>query len=373
MELETTLKILARDGYCLWVGSGVTKQLSSAGEELAYDWHELVARLEAVAGSSLPEFSTTIPERIQAIESKMGRVWFQKQLRELILERLAKSVVNAAERNLERFEIPDAVAQIARLGTMANQIVNFNIETWTSTILAGSSGPFIVKSFEPPMIGASGIGVTSGSAIPGRYSRSVLHPHGAIDTSGLCVLTQQAYDSMEGTLAFQLAVHAAFQDNLMIVGMSLEDEYLRKQLAHFRKQVRKVFWFVKEVPREEVKKWAWIQDVTIIQVKSWPDFWDQINHFFPPFDEVLLCQEWMNVIARAFFSKLPFISAVILAKQRLDQKDPPGSQWQRLFENRGEEESAPLQLSPEDQQRYNLVGSLYLERIRELEEQKAAK
>ncbi len=45
-------------------------------------------------------------------------------------------------------------------------------------------------------------------------------------------------------LAYQLSIHAAFQSNLVIIGMSLQDKYLRRQLAKFRQQIRKILWFM---------------------------------------------------------------------------------------------------------------------------------
>ncbi len=373
MELKEALTVLARDGYCLWVGAGVTKQLSSAGDELAYDWHELVERLELTAGLTAPVFPATLPERIQVIESKLGRVAFQKRLRELLMTRLAESIMQAAEKDLKEFHIPGAVRQIAHLGTMASQIVNFNIETWTSAILAGSSGPFAIKSFEPPVVGASGMSMAAGSSLPGRYVRSVLHPHGALDTNGLCVLTQHAYDSMNGTLAFQLAVHAAFQDKLAIVGMSLEDEYLRKQLAQFRKQIQSVFWFVKDEPKECLKKWIWANDITVVQLRDWEEFWREVGQIFPPPDETLLCQEWMRVISLAFFHSLPLASIIMSARRELGTADAMDSRLKALSENRGEEADAQTYLPIDVQTRYNRIEKLNRKRIKEVEEQKSAK
>jgi len=42
------------------------------------------------------------------------------------------------------------------------------------------------------------------------------------------------------TLAFGLAIHLAFRNNLAIVGLSLDDDFLKKQIEHGRDQMEKV-------------------------------------------------------------------------------------------------------------------------------------
>jgi hypothetical protein len=40
-------------------------------------------------------------------------------------------------------------------------------------------------------------------------------------------MTKDQHEKLSSSLAFQLAIHAAFRNKLAIVGMSLGDQYLR--------------------------------------------------------------------------------------------------------------------------------------------------
>src|SRR5215469_13580338 len=61
------------------------------------------------------------------------------------------------------------------------------------------------------------------------YKRPIYHPHGLV--TGRCIMTSSDYQELNGGLALQLAVHASFGNNLIIAGLSLEDEYLRDQIS----------------------------------------------------------------------------------------------------------------------------------------------
>src|SRR5206468_1707422 len=100
--------------------------------------------------------------------------------------------------------------------------------------------------FTPPVDELDGLPRSSGTgSLDGkRFRRAVYHPHGALETSGVCVLAESEYKSMHGTLALELATHAAFASRLVIIGMSLEDGYLRSQLERFMPQLSGVVWFV---------------------------------------------------------------------------------------------------------------------------------
>jgi hypothetical protein len=118
-----------------------------------------------------------------------------------------------------------------------------------------------------------------------QFYRSIYHPHGAIDEHGLCVLAESEYRGLRSSLALQLAAHAAFGTRLVIVGMSLEDTYLREQIAAFRNEMREVLWFQVGSPQEATAHWAWSHDITCIDVGSWPQFWTAIDREFIIGDE----------------------------------------------------------------------------------------
>jgi hypothetical protein len=84
-------------------------------------------------------------------------------------------------------------------------------------------------------------------------------------------MTASQYERNRESLAFRFAVHAAFGNNLAIVGMSLDDEYLREQLEEHRGGVENVYWFVNELPTKH-DDWASRNQITTVLV-DWPEFW----------------------------------------------------------------------------------------------------
>lgn len=324
-NLHSTLSLIRNKSYCLWIGAGVTKHLT---EGCSPSWEQLVEKLESEADLVSPEFDCSFTERLEIVRKKFGRALFQKALRKTLIIPLAESVIQQAKNFSNPFSIPIAANQIAKLGTMANSIVNFNIESMTSILLAKPGGSYMIKAFQPPVLGASSVHSSSGSYKDGQYRRSVYHPHGSIDMSGLCVLTETDYKAMHGTLAFQLACHAAFHEVLVIVGMSLEDVYLRKQIEDFRTQIRQIIWFVSDDPSDAIKKWAWKNSIEMIKV-SWPEFWHAVDQTLSCQDEESLLRSWHYVVKRCFEMKNerhinPF------ADQGVNSVD-----WKIMYENKG--------------------------------------
>src|SRR4029078_3895706 len=72
---------------------------------------------------------------------------------------------------------------------------------------------------------------------------------------------------------FGLAVHASFGNSLAIVGMSLDDEYLRDHLQRYRASIGPIYWFNSHSP-PELSAWAEAHGVTTVQV-DWGEFWAQ--------------------------------------------------------------------------------------------------
>ena len=64
-------------------------------------------------------------------------------------------------------------------------------------------------------------------------------------------MTSEEYRALNGTLGLELAVHSCFGDNILIVGMSLDDDYLRRQIVMFRGQIRSIYWMRIESDRDE--------------------------------------------------------------------------------------------------------------------------
>ncbi len=280
MDLATAVDLLSRGTYCLWVGAGASIHLGGGDRSLG--WASLTEALEARAGVIKPDdtWNASLPERLDVCLRALGRDRFQAALREQVCKKLSGNIVEAAVRYTIDGIVPTNVVQLARLGALANPIVNFNIETFSSWALGFPNGPCRVQCFRPPT--PEGRMHSSGSSNENqrRFARSVYHPHGAITHSGLCVMTSSDYRNLGGTLALELATHAAFESRLAIVGMSLDDEYLRDQLASFRNQVHQILWFTSDEPRPDVARWAWVHDVECVR-SSWPDFWQAIDTKLP--------------------------------------------------------------------------------------------
>jgi hypothetical protein len=100
----------------------------------------------------------------------------------------------------------------------------------------------------------------------------VYHPHGLSTVD--CIITEEDYKNLDGTLALKLATHAAFGNQLAIVGMSLEDQYLRDQISEFRNQIDSIIWFNAQFGNLEV--WARCNKVEMVQGK-WSEFWEHWN------------------------------------------------------------------------------------------------
>lgn len=281
MDLDECFKRL-RNGYCLWVGAGVSIQLARSGGGRVPNWNELAEQLERAASTTCPAgVSLSLPERLEVAQRLLGRVTFQKTLRENTLSAIAKSIEAAATQRAPLKDasiIPDELRQLVKLGHAANPIVNFNVEHLTTTALAAVGG-FALKVFVPRVVGGIDGRPDKHCSLPqgGSFVRHVYHPHGAIDHGGICVITAGEYASMDGTLALELAVHAAFRCDLLIVGMSLEDDYLREQIAKFRPFIDGIYWVKPGTLEPDDATWAYKNDVSVVQPASFGSFWEYVG------------------------------------------------------------------------------------------------
>lgn len=297
MSIKNKIINMCNQDYCLWVGAGIGKHISSIGKYETLTWPELVAKLEVTGGLTCPEeFNGDFPARIQVALRQLGRKSFQKTVRSSVFDPIVQSILQWMSENLElslsknELIIPNQIRMLAKLATKANPIVNFNVETLSSRILASFGGNYSLKAFHPPVPGASErVGWTAGGGKDGAYSRHVIHPHGAVDLTGMCVVSEAEYKSLNGTLAMQVAVNSAFASNLLIIGMSLNDTYLKDQLSLFRGQIHDIFWVTNSVSDSD-KYWSWKNNIEIMTVSSFDEFWfdvvenlkttDDSNHQF---------------------------------------------------------------------------------------------
>jgi hypothetical protein len=288
------------DGYCLWVGAGVTKQLWQG----SLQWDELTKNIEARAG--LEGRSSQFQERLQHCADKLGPDVFRRHLRKIYYTDLCEAMLKLAAQSIDDEDgIPPEVRKIAALGQLANPIVSFNIEAFSSTLLARPVGPARIVPFIKSE--TRRIDFTESTK---TFQRIVYHPHGLSTVD--CIMTSEEYKTLNGTLALQLAAHAAFGNNLAIVGMSLQDEYLRKQISEFRNQIHSILWFNSQF--NDLESWAMCNGVEMVPVK-WSEFWEHWNTTDIPKSGLMIA--WYRVVNEAA-EELSGGTAYLIAKSISD-------------------------------------------------------
>jgi SIR2-like domain len=262
MDLDRAINKL-KDGYCLWVGAGVTKQLWQSAPQ----WDELTKNLEDLA--QLPARPAgEYADRLQRCADKLGPSVFRKHLRKIYYTDLYEALLQRTAQWLKAGDAPPTeLRKIAALGQLANPIVSFNVEAFSSTLLARPGGPVRTIPFIKPQTPRSEF-----RELTKAFQRIVYHPHGLSTVD--CIMTEEEYKTLNGTLAFRLAAHAAFGNHLAIVGMSLQDKYLRDQITEFRSQIESIIWFNSSFGGLEV--WANCTRVEMVQVQ-WSEFWAHWN------------------------------------------------------------------------------------------------
>lgn len=131
--------------------------------------------------------------------------------------------------------------------------------------------------------------------IGGHFQRLVYHPHGLATTATVMTTTQ--YEDNSQTLAFGLAIHASFGNTLVIVGMSLDDEYLRCHIERFRSSIDAIYWFNSNFSAE-LSAWAANHAVTCIR-SAWSDFWEHWARLPIELDQQQLATAWYLAVHEA--------------------------------------------------------------------------
>jgi len=83
-------------------------------------------------------------------------------------------------------------------------------------------------------------------------------------------MTASQYKVNRETLAFRLAIHAAFGNTLVIVGMSLNDDYLRQQIEASRASLEEIYWFDSQFPGR-LATWAQQHEIKMAKI-DWSTF-----------------------------------------------------------------------------------------------------
>jgi hypothetical protein len=120
-----------------------------------------------------------------------------------------------------------------------------------------------------------------------------------VNYSGHVVMTSGEYRTHDGSLAYLLSVAAAFENNLWIVGMSLDDEYLRSHLQRHRNQINRIRWFDAEDKLLAHQQWASVAGVDQIRV-TWPEFWSFVAAALgPQVRKAGVMTAWCHVVTAA--------------------------------------------------------------------------
>jgi hypothetical protein len=120
MDLDRAKNNL-KDGYCLWVGAGVTKQLWHDAPQ----WDELTKKMEAhakLAEGPLGQY----PERLQRCSDKLEPDVLRKYIRKIYYTNLCEAMLRRAAKSIDDGDgIPPELRKVAALGQLANPIVSF--------------------------------------------------------------------------------------------------------------------------------------------------------------------------------------------------------------------------------------------------------
>lgn len=288
MELSDALWAL-ESGFCLWVGAGITKQVA-AGKASVPLWDQVAHEMESVAGVE-PFEDEDVPTRLDRCLHAIGGDAFGSHLREWFYTDLSAGLLSHAVEFVDAEDfVPQHLRSIAALGQLANPIVSFNIEPLSSLLLARPAGPFRIL-FQS----ATAKPTYTWRELGGRFQRIVYHPHGLATADS--VMTASQYKSNRETLAFRLAIHAAFGNTLAIVGMSLDDKYLRHQIKKSRTSLGDVYWFGEEFP-DKLANWASQHRIETVQV-HWPEFWNRWRELPVDIASSDLCSAWYLAVSEA--------------------------------------------------------------------------
>src|ERR1035441_8545045 len=185
MQTTEGFELVEGEGYCLWVGAGVSIHLSGVGgRPRTPNWSDLAKQMEEEAQLTPLNANLSFPDRFERMRRARGFEWFQSKLREKVLCRLSASVTEATSDlcRESRYPVSREGQQLAKLGRLANPVVNFNLETITSLAIARSGGPCSIKCFAHPKITELDANQVKRDDHGGiSYRRHVYHPHGAIE------------------------------------------------------------------------------------------------------------------------------------------------------------------------------------------------
>ncbi len=227
-------------GYTLWVGAGASIAASGGATP---GWETLIEKLvveaEAATGWTRPDSwpAMDMPDRLERISSALSHPTFRRRLREALVDPFLRSA-----------PLGDVILDQALVGARASNVVSFNIEMISSLALGlGQGGAFVPRTYLPPTPYAPPV-MTIAS---GTIGNTVYYPHGLLDIQGACVMTRSEYDLHGASLAAGAAVSLCLGGDLLVLGMSLSDRYLRDAILRGRQWIRDIYWVNERFPHAE--------------------------------------------------------------------------------------------------------------------------
>ena len=252
-EFQSVCEALAtkHTGFSLWLGAGVARAATGGKTP---GWGKLVEELLAESsgnGSSAAAArneQADFPDRLEGLSEAIGHRRFRRALREQLVQPVRR----------ENMDL-EVIEEMAIVGARASAIVSFNLEEATAipfTFTRGM-GASCMRVFTERVSYRANV---ERAPSPGPVSLPVYFPHGLL-SHGRVVLTRSEYDELQAGIAMTTAVHVALGSDLVILGMSLDDAYLRSVLMHHRRWLGEIFWIDESFKHEE---WARVAHVTMV-------------------------------------------------------------------------------------------------------------
>jgi hypothetical protein len=246
-------------GFTLWIGAGASIALTD-GETPT--WANLVhdlANKDKISTVGLTNLD--MPEQLEILSQHMGHANFRKELKQKLYDPIQTDIINI-----------DVYAAQTVIGLRAESIVSFNIELLSSVPFAsGYPGPMQTRTF---LEGNRNLVIEDRSEA-GAVGKTIYFPHGQLFIGNI-VMTKSEYDKHLGGFAVSTATHLAIGGNLVILGMSLSDSYLRDAIMKNRQWIHNIYWFGSDANFQE---WARVSKVSIVKVPH-DQLWRGMSKFF---------------------------------------------------------------------------------------------
>lgn len=257
-------------GFTLWTGAGAS--IAASGGTLP-GWGDLVSDLGGI------DEGGDFPDRLERLSQKLTHRRFRRELRERLI----------ASTNPTAFDHENLLDQ-AVIAARAGALVSFNIEFFAASAhcLMRGTETFLPRTFRQRTPFAVNLSVSTNSGLVGA---PIYFPHGLL-LEGSVVLTRSEYDRHVGSLAMTTAVHLCIGGDLVILGMSLADAYLRAAILQNRQWLRSVYW-LGEVSSFQFHEWARVADVTCVQADN-SDVWSQMAAAMVGADTGGMLRQWRD-------------------------------------------------------------------------------